>query len=108
MGQVCAKNDAGRVATDAPRPSVKRNEKTLLSEQAIGGAATFETKFIHTKINFNTDKGIEKKADDLAEEEAAKWCTTNGEWEYTGTWKNARTADESAEVSLFEVRKKPT
>jgi len=31
MGQVCAKNDAGRVATDAPKTTIKKNDRELVS-----------------------------------------------------------------------------
>ena len=37
MGGVCAKNDAGRVATDAPKANIKRQEKTLQSMQGLPG-----------------------------------------------------------------------
>lgn len=116
MGTVCAKNDAGKVATDAPRPAIKR-DKTLLSSQSgpLEPAAsteiaqcppTMETKFVDSTINFNTDKGIEKKADQLAEETAAAWCATNTDWEYAGEWKNTRVEGTEGEVSQFQVRKK--
>ena len=60
MGTVCAKNDAGKVATDAPRPPIRKN-KDLMSSQKTGKVA--ETKFVSGQINFNLDKGVEKKAD---------------------------------------------
>lgn len=31
MGTVCAKNDAGKVATDAPRPPIKKNKDLISS-----------------------------------------------------------------------------
>lgn len=67
MGQVCAKNDAGKVATDAPRPNMKRQDKELVSKQAQPAG---ETKFVKSKINFNLDKGVDKKADQVAQETA--------------------------------------
>jgi len=60
-----------------------------------------------SKVNFNTDKTVAKKADELAKETADEWCKENEEWEYTGVWKNERSEeDETIEVSHFEVRKK--
>jgi len=112
MGAVCAKNDAGKVATDAPKQNLKRQEKTLMSTQgaATAGAnkdAQYETKFIDSEMNFNTDKGVDKKADALAEETAKAWCSQdlNAGWTYTNVWKNERSKDNAKEVSLFEVRK---
>jgi len=64
-----------------------------------------ETKFVSSDINFNTDKTVAKKADELALETANEWCKVNSEWEYTGVWKNERSGeDEATEVSHFEVR----
>ena len=90
MGQVCAKNDAGKVATDAPRPGgIKRSDRELTSSQAHTNAA-LETKFVSAEMNFNIDKGVEKKANDLAFETANQWCSDHPGWEYTGQWKNER------------------
>lgn len=113
MGAVCAKNDAGKVATDAPKQNIKRQERSLMSTQgaATAGAnkdAQYETKFIDSMMNFNLDKGVDKKADALAEETAKAWCSKdlNSGWSYTNVWKNERSkADSTKEVSLFEVRK---
>ena len=108
MGQVCAKNEVGKVTGDAPQPSkIKRGERDLTSSQT-GALPKVETKFVAAEINFKTDKGVDKRADDLAAETAAKWCEDNAEWEYTGTWKNERTeeGENATEVSHFEVRKK--
>lgn len=110
MGQVCAKNDAGKVATDAPKPSIQRaGNKQLISSQKPTPAAApaTETKFVISKINFNTDKTVQKKPGDIAREVAIEWCNENAEWEYTGNWKNERSTENSAvELSHFEVRKK--
>ena len=89
MGQVCAKNDAGKVATDAPRPGIKRGERELTSSQAPANGA-LETKFVNAEKNFNLDKGVDKKANDLAFETANQWCSDHPGWEYTGFWKNER------------------
>ena len=43
---------------------------------------------MNAEMNFNLDKGVEKKADVHASETANKWCADNPEWEYTGIWKN--------------------
>ena len=68
MGQVCAKNDAGKVTTEAPPTRLKKSDKSLQSTQ--GALPKTETKFVESDINFNTDKGVDKKADDLAREKA--------------------------------------
>ena len=66
-----------------------------------------ETKFVNAQMNFNLDKGVEKKANDLAFETANKWCDDNPGWEYTGHWKNERNQENNeVEVSMFQVRKK--
>ena len=41
-------------------------------------------------MNFNIDKGVEKKANDLAFETANAWCNDHPGWEYTGNRKNER------------------
>ena len=107
MGQVCAKNDAGRVATDAPKPKIKREEKQITSTQQLEQpyANDAETKYVRSELNFNIDKGVDKKADQVAMEVANQWCSTNSDWTYTGQWKNVRTDDGQREVSLFHVRR---
>ena len=62
-------------------------------------APSGETKFVTSEINFNVDKGVDKKADELAAETANNWCATNRDWTYTGTWKNERKGD--GEISHF-------
>ena len=104
MGQVCAKNDAGKVTTEAPPTRLKKQDKSLQSTQ--GPLPTSETKFVSAEINFNVDKGVDKKAEDLAKETAENWCNVNQEWEYTGVWNNVRNDELDKEVSQFEVRKK--
>ena len=45
------------------------------------------------------------KADDKAVQVANAWVKEHPEWEYTGQWKNERNAENTGEVSMFEVRK---
>lgn len=104
MGQVCAKQDAGKVTTEAPPTRLKKQDKSLMSTQDPLPKA--ETKFVSAEINFNVDKGVDKKAEDLAKETAESWCNVNQEWEYTGVWNNVRNDELDKEVSQFEVRKK--
>lgn len=108
MGGVCAKNDAGKAASDVPnKPVIKRGDKMLESTQKpLSASQKHETKWITAEDNFNVDKGIELKADDKAAEVAAAWVAQNADWEYTGQWKNQQNEDNSKEVSTFEVRKK--
>ena len=109
MGQVCAKNDAGRVATDAPKTTIKKNDRELVSQQskpATQPQTEGEKKFVSANVNFNLDKGVDKKPDIFAADFANKWCDENPDWTYTGTWKNERNGD--IEVSHFEVCKKTT
>lgn len=73
---------------------------------AAGAKPQGETKFVDSAINFNTDKGVDKKADQVAQETAAKWCSDNSDWEYTGVWKNVPKEDSTGEISQFQVRKK--
>ena len=64
MGQVCAKNDAGRVATDAPKPKLQKNNQDLVSQQVpVSAPVSGETKFVSAGVNFKIDKGVDKKAD---------------------------------------------
>ena len=106
MGGVCAKNDAGRVATDAPQRGIISKDKQLLGSQKPE-TSTQETKFVEATINFNLDKGVEKKADEVAADTAKAWLVDNRDWEYTGIWKNERSrVTETVEVSHFQVRKK--
>ena len=88
MGQVCAKNKAGEVTNDIGR--IKRGGRELPSSSQAQDDEVLETKFVSAQMNFNIDKGVEKKADDLAFETAKKWCADHPEWEYTGDWKNER------------------
>ena len=101
MGGVCAKNDAGRVATDAPQRGIISKDKQLLGSQKPE-TSTQETKFVEATINFNLDKGVEKKADEVAADTAKAWLVDNRDWEYTGIWKNERSrVTDTVEVSHF-------
>jgi hypothetical protein len=113
MGGVCAKNDAGKAASDVPnKPVIKRENKMLESTQKPLSASqsqkvvASETKWITAEVNFNVDKGIELKADDKAAEVAAAWVAANPDWEYTGHWKNEQSEEAGKELSTFEVAKK--
>ena len=88
MGQVCAKNKAGEVTNDIGR--IKRGGRELPSSSQAQDDEVLETKFVRAQINFKLDKGVDKKADDLAMETANKWCADNPGWVYTGSWKNER------------------
>jgi len=68
MGQVCTKNDAGKVATDAPKQIQRGANRELVSSQkpVPPPASNAETKFVETRMNFNTDKTVAKKADEIA------------------------------------------
>ena len=117
MGSVCAKNDAGKVASDAPRPIISR-ERSLYSHQgkawpaaplkqranAECAATLRRMEFVDAGINFKIDKGVDKKADQLAADTANDWCAKNPDWEYTGVWNNIYKEGVSGEVSQFQVQ----
>lgn len=89
MGQVCAKNDAGTVTTDgAAKPIAKKKDLSSLPASATAEAPAQETQFVSAGLDFNIDKGVDKKPDALAQEAAEQWCAQNDGWEYTGQWKN--------------------
>ena len=94
MGNICAKNDAGKLATDAP---VRKPEAKQL---ASGGptAPYKEKRWISAGKKFETeDKDAEAK------EAAEAYCNNNSEWKFTTKWKNVTEGE--AEVSFFEVEK---
>ena len=71
MGGVCAKNEAGKVATDAPRR--RTGDKDLQSSQA-GLHRVQEKKFVTAEIDFTQNLPEGKSADDVARETATAWC----------------------------------
>ena len=64
-----------------------------------------ETKYVRSDLNFNLDKGVDKKPDQVASEVAARWIRTNPDWTFTGNWRNQRAYRGTREISLFEVRR---
>lgn len=95
MGQICAKNDAGKMATDAP---VRKPEAKQLAGGGPPAAPEKEKRWISSGKLFATSD-IEGEAKDAAE----SYCKTNTEWKYTSKWKNVKEGE--TEVSFFEVEK---
>ena len=103
MGQVCAKNEAGSVATDAPKPRVQRNNE-LTSSQAKAVSAAPEKKFVDGEIAKPEDG---KDPADLAKGEAEAWCALEADWEYTGVYELGKVNEDGAHQAIkFEVSRK--
>ena len=104
MGTVCAKNEAGAVATDTPikKPTAKQLESGGPTSQP----PQKETRLVSAGKHFATVVGnAEDKAalDALAKETADEYCQNNPEWKYTGKWQDEKGGAEP--VSFFEVEK---
>ena len=104
MGGVCARNEAGRVATDAPvrgKPEAKQLESggMPVSQQP----AKPVTKLIPAGKHFATEVGNDEKEqlDAFAQQTADEYCQANPGWKYTGKWQDSKDGD--APISLFEV-----
>ena len=101
MGNICAKNEAGRVATDAPIRKPEARQKELTSSQMQ--AAPKETRWVSSGKHFATAAGGNDET--LVEAEAKKWadeyCTNNPQWKYTGKWKNEQEGE--GLVSFIQV-----
>ena len=88
MGQVCAKNDAGKVSTDAPRPKVMKHDKELMSQPAQQSATISETRYVASDINFHKHNMGNQKPKEIAAQVALEWCATNPGRTFTGKFKN--------------------
>ena len=103
MGNICAKNEAGRLATDAPIRKPEAKQKELTSSQM--NPLPKETLWVSSGKKFEAEAGEDEQA--KLEEEARKWaddyCSKNPTWKYTGKWKNEKEGEEL--ISFIQVEK---